>query len=76
MARKRETFDFEKSLAELETLVERMENSDLTLEDSLKHFERGITLTKACQKALAAAEQKVKILMDKDGDLQDFDPET
>ena len=75
MARKRETFDFEKSLAELETLVGRMENSDLTLEDSLKHFERGITLTKACQKALAAAEQKVKILMEKDGELQDFDPD-
>ena len=45
MARKRETFDFEKSLAELESLVERMENSDLSLEDSLKDFERGITLT-------------------------------
>ena len=54
--------DFEKALAELEQLVETMEKGELTLEDSLKHFERGVTLTRACQKALAEAEQKVRIL--------------
>ena len=54
--------DFEKALAELEQLVETMEKGDLTLEDSLKHFERGVTLTRACQKALTEAEQKVRIL--------------
>jgi len=54
--------DFEKALAELEQLVETMEKGDLTLEESLKQFERGVTLTRACQKALAEAEQKVRIL--------------
>jgi len=54
--------DFEKALAELEQLVETMEKGDLTLEESLKQFERGVSLTRACQKALAEAEQKVRIL--------------
>jgi exodeoxyribonuclease VII small subunit len=54
--------DFEKALAELEQLVETMEKGDLTLEESLKQFERGVTLTRACQKALSEAEQKVRIL--------------
>lgn len=77
MARKRDAFDFERSLEELEALVERMEAGDLTLEESLKHFERGVALTRACQKALAEAEQKVKILLEKDGkpELQPFEPE-
>jgi exodeoxyribonuclease VII small subunit len=56
-------FDFEDSLAELETLVQQMEQGDLTLEDSLAAFERGISLTRGCQTALAQAEQKVNVLM-------------
>ncbi len=67
MAKKPTSFNFEKSLAELETLVETMENGEISLEDSLKHFERGISLTRACQQALEEADQKVKILMEKDG---------
>jgi len=66
MTKKPKSFNFEKSLAELEKLVETMENGDISLEESLKHFERGISLTRACQKALEEAEQKVKILMEKD----------
>ena len=66
MAKKPKSFNFEKSLAELETLVETMENGEISLEDSLKHFERGISLTRACQQALEEADQKVKILMEKD----------
>lgn len=62
MSETRTEIDFEKALAELEQLVETMEKGDLTLEDSLKQFERGVTLTRACQKALAKAEQKVRIL--------------
>ena len=58
--------DFEKSLKELEGLVEKMEQGDLSLEDSLSHFERGVQLSRACQQALKAAEQKVAILMQKD----------
>ena len=62
MSEKKPEIDFEKALAELEQLVETMEKGDLTLEESLKQFERGVTLTRACQQALAEAEQKVRIL--------------
>ena len=67
--------DFEKALAELEQLVETMEKGELTLEESLKQFERGVTLTRSCQRALAEAEQKVRILTrdnDESGKLADF----
>lgn len=53
---------FEESLAELEQLVDRMEQGNLPLEDALKLFERGIELSRNCQKALKEAEQKVQIL--------------
>jgi exodeoxyribonuclease VII small subunit len=68
MARKpQETLAFEKSLQELEALVAKMEQGNLTLEESLRHFERGIQLTRTCQQALKEAEQKVEILMKKNG---------
>lgn len=54
--------DFEATLSELETLVERMESGDLSLEDSLSAFERGVTLTRECQQALSEAELRVKTL--------------
>lgn len=63
-----DTVDFEQALKELESLVERMEQGDLSLEESLKSFERGIALTRQCQKALQEAEQKVEILTGKDND--------
>ncbi|OGT41456.1 MAG: exodeoxyribonuclease VII small subunit [Gammaproteobacteria bacterium RIFCSPHIGHO2_12_FULL_37_34] len=53
----------EDSLAEVSQLVEKMEHGELTLEQSLTHFERGITLVKHCQKILEEAEQKVQILI-------------
>jgi exodeoxyribonuclease VII small subunit len=59
--------DFEASLAELEALVERMEEGELSLEDSLKDFERGIELTRSCQQALKEAEQRVQMLVEKSG---------
>lgn len=59
-------FDFEHALQELEELVGRMERGDLSLEESLKSFERGIKLTRACQKALREAEQMVEILLGQD----------
>ena len=58
---------FEKSLKELENLVEKMEQGDLSLEASLQHFERGVQLTRTCQQALKDAGQKVEILLKKDG---------
>ena len=72
-----EKTDFETALKELETLVETMEKGDLSLEDSLGHFERGVQLSRTCQQALKDAEQKVEILMQKSGrdDIQPFDSE-
>ena len=66
MARKQqETLAFEKSLKELEALVTKMEQGNLSLEESLQQFERGIQLTRNCQQALKEAEQKVEILLNK-----------
>jgi len=62
--------DFEKALAELEQLVGHMEQGDLTLEQSLKEFERGVELTRHCQKALQEAEQKVEVLLQKSADAE------
>ncbi len=77
MPKKKNEFNFEESLSNLEKIVEKMESGDLSLEESLKQFEEGIALTRNCQKALNDAEQKVKILMEKDGQqiLEDFDNE-
>lgn len=58
----KKTPSFEDALKELESLVDLMESGDMTLEDSLKSFERGVALTRTCQQALVAAEQKVEIL--------------
>ncbi|MCL7462812.1 exodeoxyribonuclease VII small subunit [Pseudomonas sp. NW5] len=62
MARK-QTPDFEQSLSELQTLVERLESGTLSLEESLGAFEQGIRLTRDCQAALSQAEQKVQLLL-------------
>ena len=53
--------------AEIEQLVSQLEQGDISLEDSLKSFERGVNLTRVCQKALKDAEQKVQILIEKNG---------
>lgn len=58
--------DFEAALEELETLVERMEAGDLSLDASLAAFERGIHLTRRCQQALSEAEQRVQVLLEQD----------
>lgn len=62
-----DTPDFEKALAELERIVERMEQGELSLDESLKQFERGIALTRSCQTALQQAEQKVEVLLRQSG---------
>ena len=51
--------DFEAAMSELESLVEKMEQGEFSLEDSIKQFERGMALARMCQKALRVAEQKV-----------------
>jgi exodeoxyribonuclease VII small subunit len=61
------TPDFEQSLAELEQLVARLERGDLPLDEALKTFERGVELTRHCQGALKAAQQRVDILLRRNG---------
>ena len=72
-----ETVNFESSLRELESLVERMEKGDLSLEQALTDFQRGIELSRHCQQALNAAEKQVQILISQgEGDkLAPFDVE-
>ena len=55
--------DFEKALAELEGLVERLERGNVPLDEALRTFERGVALTRHCQARLQAAQQKVEILL-------------
>ena len=62
-----EEINFEQAMAELEALVSNMEKGEHSLEASLKDFERGVELTRTCQKALKDAEQKVQILSKKMG---------
>jgi len=66
---KAKTVNFETSLSELEKLVQSMESGELSLEDSLKAFENGMQLSRDCQQSLADAEQKVQLLMEKDGEI-------
>ncbi len=56
--------EFEKSLDELEQLVVRMEHGELSLDDSLQSFERGIALYRNCQSALDQAKLRVSELLD------------
>jgi len=62
--------DLEKSLAELESIVGQLESGELPLDKSLQEFERGVRLSRECQGALKAAEQRVQVLMA--GELKDF----
>jgi len=77
MTRKSKALDFEKSLAELQALVERLESGELSLEDSLGAFEQGVALTRDCQQALSQAEQKVQLLLERNGEplVQPFEGE-
>ena len=77
MVAKRKKLDYEAAVAELETLVERLEQGDISLEESLKLYERGVLLGRDCQEALQAAEQKVQLLMQQAGQasLVDFETE-
>jgi exodeoxyribonuclease VII small subunit len=73
----KKSVNLEKSLTDLETLVDELESGDLPLEKAMKKFEEGIKLTRLCQTALKEAEQKVEILLQSAGgeELEDFDVE-
>ena len=70
MATKKTDINFEKSLEELEGIVEDLESGDLSLENSLKSFEKGIKLARQCQEQLSKAELQVQKLIEEDGELK------
>ena len=72
MSSSNKKIDFEYSLKELESIVKKLEDENINLEDSVKSFEAGINLVKECQKQLEDAELKVKELLD-DGTSQELD---
>lgn len=77
MAKKKlENFSFEESLTELDTIVKNLEQGELGLEESMALFERGLNLSQLSQVKLSAAEQKVKILLEKNGTPQLIDFES
>ena len=68
--------NLEKTLADLELLVEELESGTLSLDDTMKKFEEGVKLTRMCQKTLKEAEQKVELLLqnsDGEDELMTFD---
>ncbi len=73
-SKKPENMSYEATIEELDLLVSQLENGDLSLDDALKKFERGITLARAGQAKLNEAEQRVQILLDNSDDapLSDF----
>ena len=64
-------FDFNKGLSELEEIIGRMESGDLSLEESLKYFEKGIKLHRQCHRALSSAEQRISVLSEEDNYTED-----
>lgn len=77
MSEPRTAIDFEKTLAELERLVAQLEEGKLGLEESLRAYERGCTLSRACERALQAAEARIRILSTQDttAEPEDFTPD-
>lgn len=69
-----EKINFEINIKELEEIVAKLEKNDISLDESLKLFERGVMLSAQCNKLLDEAEQKVNVLLKKDGEMaeQDF----
>lgn len=65
-----ESINFETALNELENMIEKMEAGQLSLEESLENFEKGIGLARQCQAALKEAEQKVQLLIEQNGELK------
>ncbi|HMQ12745.1 MAG TPA: exodeoxyribonuclease VII small subunit [Candidatus Competibacter phosphatis] len=68
-AKKHSPLSFEAALTELESVVARLEQGELSLEETLQRFEQGVALTRTCQITLQLAEQKVEQLLEKNGDL-------
>ena len=67
--------NFEESMQELEKIVQELENNNLNLDESVKKFEEGMTISKKCNEMLENAEKKITILLEKDGEIseEEFD---
>ncbi|MBD9386186.1 exodeoxyribonuclease VII small subunit [Rhizobium sp. CG4] len=69
------SYSFEKAVAELESIVARLERGDVALDDSIKIYERGEALKKHCENLLTAAEKRIeKIRLDRNGAPQGVEP--
>lgn len=64
---------FEEAMQELETITSKLEKGDLSLEESVSNFEEGMKLAKKCNDILEEAEKKIKVLVQKDGNLEEED---
>jgi len=64
-------FDFNEGLSQLEEIIGKMESGDLSLEESLKYFEKGIKLHRQCHSALSIAEQRISVLSEEDNYTED-----
>lgn len=71
MTTKKPSFDFEQSLSDLQETVEQLESGDLSLEQALQAFEKGVGLTRECQQALDQARQRITVLLEQNGQLQE-----
>ena len=63
--------NFEKNMSDLENIVTELEKGDLNLDESISKFEEGIKISKECNKILEEAENKITILLEKDGDVKE-----
>ncbi len=69
MAEKPKTLDFEKQLKELESLVSSLESGELSLDQALQAYEKGIALTRECQAALEQAQQRIQVVSERHGEI-------
>ena len=72
-SKKKSEPSFEEALVELEELVVDMEDGELSLENAIKHYERGVVLGRSALKALDEAEQRVQILNQDDQEPEEFE---
>lgn len=73
MSRSNPIKSFEKNLQALEKLVESMESGELSLDEALTQFEKGVRMTRDCQQALTSAEQRVHKVLEENGELEDLE---
>ncbi len=76
MPKKSKADTFESQLSQLESIIETMEKGELPLDEALTFFEKGVGLTRQCQKLLDEAQQKVKVLSDEHDQLKNFEWES